>query len=188
MTREEWLGKVAAKMAPWFKGLKAPLPPVRASIGFPSTGCRARRIGECWDKSASADGTCEIFIRPDLIDPVEVAATLAHELAHAALGRDEKHGKEFARVVRALGLIGNVTATGPGPEFVARIKPVLAKVGPMPGAKLDFSQPSSARKKQTTRLLKAECPTCGYTVRVTQKWVDSVGAPHCPAHGEMEMK
>lgn len=43
---------------------------------------------------------------------------------------------------------------------------------------------STAKPKQSTRLKKCECGECGYTVRVTQKWLD-VGAPHCPEHGEM---
>lgn len=34
-------------------------------------------------------------------------------------------------------------------------------------------------KKQATRLLKAVCPECGYTIRVTQKWA-SQGLPVCP--------
>lgn len=49
--------------------------------------------------------------------------------------------------------------------------------------------------KQTTRLLKAACThqdegedACGYTVRVTRKWVDQLGAPHCPVHGAMEVE
>ena len=45
----------------------------------------------------------------------------------------------------------------------------------------------AAPKKQSSRLLKAECESCGYTVRVTRKWVDQVGAPHCPTHGEMSL-
>jgi hypothetical protein len=36
------------------------------------------------------------------------------------------------------------------------------------------------RKKRTTRLLKCECEACGYTARVTRKWVDEAGAPICP--------
>lgn len=43
---------------------------------------------------------------------------------------------------------------------------------------------STAKPKQGTRLKKASCPECGYTVRVTQKWLD-VGPPHCPKHGAM---
>jgi hypothetical protein len=35
-------------------------------------------------------------------------------------------------------------------------------------------------KKQTTRLLKCECAECGYTARVTAKWIKDSGAPMCP--------
>jgi hypothetical protein len=54
----------------------------------------------------------------------------------------------------------------------------------LPHAALGFGA-SSAPPKQKARLLKAECGDCGYTVRVTRKWVDEAGAPHCPAHGAM---
>lgn len=43
---------------------------------------------------------------------------------------------------------------------------------------------STRPKTQTTRLRKACCEECGYTVRVTAKWLE-VGLPHCPAHGAM---
>jgi hypothetical protein len=36
------------------------------------------------------------------------------------------------------------------------------------------------RKKQGTRLIKCECPECGYIARVTAKWLDEAGAPICP--------
>lgn len=45
---------------------------------------------------------------------------------------------------------------------------------------------SNQKKKQTTRLKKAECSQCGYTVRVTQRWLE-VGPPHCPQHGAMDV-
>jgi hypothetical protein len=37
------------------------------------------------------------------------------------------------------------------------------------------------------QVLKAECggDGCGYTLRITAKWVDEVGAPLCPKHGAM---
>lgn len=38
-------------------------------------------------------------------------------------------------------------------------------------------------RRQTCRLLKVECPTCGYVVRTTRKWLDR-GAPICPTHRE----
>ena len=57
----------------------------------------------------------------------------------------------------------------------ARQTAILAELGDYPHAKLDASN----RKKQTTRLIKTECPRCGYTARVARKWLD-VGAPICP--------
>lgn len=44
---------------------------------------------------------------------------------------------------------------------------------------------TNAPKKQTTRLLKVACAECGYPARVTRKWLDEKGAPHCPDHGPM---
>jgi hypothetical protein len=29
-------------------------------------------------------------------------------------------------------------------------------------------------------MLKCECSTCGYTVRITRKWLDAAGPPICP--------
>ncbi|MDQ2079513.1 hypothetical protein RA307_04905 [Xanthobacteraceae bacterium Astr-EGSB] len=52
---------------------------------------------------------------------------------------------------------------------------------------LDAAKPlaRAAAERQATRMLKCECLDCGYIVRVTRKWIDAVGAPHCPRHGEM---
>lgn len=38
-------------------------------------------------------------------------------------------------------------------------------------------------QKQTTRLLKAVCPKCSYTIRLTRKWMEK-GLPLCPVDGE----
>ncbi len=72
-TREEWLGALANSMAPWFGDLDAPLPKYRIAIGFPSTGRRGKRIGECWDGKASADKTFEVFILVDRFDVMEIS-------------------------------------------------------------------------------------------------------------------
>lgn len=177
MNRETWLEAVADLMAPWFKEL----PPLRLAIGFPSTGKKGKRIGECWDGDSSEDGRFEILIRPDLADPMEVAAVLAHEMIHASVGLRAGHGRAFKAVAQRIGLEGKMTATVPGDAFKRAAIPILAKVGPLPHARLNFGQ-SSGPKKQTTRLVKACCSECGYTVRVTRKWLDDSGAPLCPKH------
>lgn len=104
MNREDWLIAAAQGMAPWFDNLGKPLPRVRIAIGFTSHGARGRRIGECWSDRASGDGTHEILIKPTLDDAGEVAAILAHELAHAAVGVEHGHKKPFAKVAKAIGL------------------------------------------------------------------------------------
>jgi hypothetical protein len=97
--RESWLNRVAAGMAPLFEALDTPLPAhIRVAIGFTSAGRKGKAIGECWDNRLSADGHFEIFIRPDLAHaadamPAQIAAILAHELVHAAVGIPAGHGR-----------------------------------------------------------------------------------------------
>ena len=130
--RESWLNGVAAGMAPLFEALGAPLlDRVRVAIGFTSAGRRSRAIGECWDNRRSADGHFEIFIRPDLAHapdamPAQIAAILAHELVHAAVGIKAGHGKPFKRIALGLGLVGPMRATTPGDAFLAAVAPILA--------------------------------------------------------------
>ncbi len=191
--RESWLNRVAVGMAPLFAALDAPLPSrVRVAIGFTSRGAKGKAIGECWDNRCSGDGHFEIFIRPDLAHapdamPAQIAAILAHELVHAAVGIAAGHGKAFKRVAVGLGLFGPMRATLPGDAFLAAIAPILARVGPLPHARLDTNGETTRPKKQAARMLKCECQACGYTVRTARKWLQTVGAPLCPiaGHGPM---
>ncbi len=186
MTREAWLMALAAKLRPAFEAVKAPVPvEVRLSCGWPSKGATAsrnRRIGECWSERCSADGTREVFVSPTLADPVEVGAVLVHELVHAAgyMG----HGADFAKVARALGLTGRMRATVAGERLRAELAAIVSELGPYPHATLT---PGQDERKQSTRLLKVQCPDegCGYTVRVTAKWLE-VGFPTCPCGTVME--
>jgi len=192
--REAWLNYVAGRMGPWFEGLGSPLPGhVRIAIGFTSTGKRGNRIGECWDNGCSEDGHFEVFIRPDLAEsadmmPLQVAAILAHELVHAAVGIPAGHGKLFRKVAKGIGLAGKMTATVPGPQFEASIAPILDDAGPLPHARLNTKNgETTGPKKQGTRQIKCHCSQCGYTCRTARKWLETLGPPHCPAHGVMEI-
>lgn len=186
--RETWLNAVADCMGPWFADLGCPLPAYRVAIGFPSTGKRGSRIGECWDGSCSEDGRFEILIRPDQDDAIMVAGILAHELVHAAVGIEAGHGPKFRKVAKAIGLEGQMRSTVPGPAMVAQINRIIDLVGPLPHARLAFDGETSGPKKQTTRMMKCVCSECGYTVRIARKWLDEVGTPHCPAHGQMQVE
>lgn len=187
-TREAWLGRAVRALRPRFLKAGCPIPEkVRVSLGFTSSGSRPKGyLGECWNEEASADGHFEIFLRADVDEPARALGILAHELAHAAAPRGAKHGPEFKRVALAVGLEGRMTQALPGPALAAFLKGVVENLGPLPHARLDFTKGAEdKRPKQKAYLLKAECAECGYTVRVTAKWVDEVGAPCCPLHGEM---
>lgn len=179
--REEWLNRVAALLLPEFTRVAGvdTYPRFRVSCGFPSTGKRGRRIGECWAPTASADETHEIFIHPSESDPVQVSAILTHELAHAVAGIPAKHGPEFKRIVRPLGLEGRACATVPGAGFRELIRPVLERAGAYPHASLLSGGVSSRGPKQTTRMIKVVCPGCGYTLRAARAWLEK-GVPACP--------
>lgn len=139
----------------------------RVSCGFP-IGYRGSRtgkvvIGQAFDPSISADGTAEVFINPILDNPAEVVSVLAHELVHVFAGNACGHKGEFARIARAIGLVGPLTATYAGSELQSKIDSITAALGLYPHARID----PNARKKQGTRLLKLECDACGWTARVS---------------------
>lgn len=185
VNREEWLTALAERYClplirqhqPKFEADK-----YRVSCGFPKGrgGRGTVRIGECWSPSVSADGSVEIFISPTIDDPVEVAATLLHELVHFAVGNKCGHKGEFRRVAKAVGLEGKMTATVAGKALVVRIRDQwLAYLPPYPHAAL---KPSVDTVRPGSRLLKMACE-CGFTVRITAKWLESIGfefaCPHC---------
>lgn len=185
-TREEWLNAAVAIMTPHFKKKTYTIPPVRVSCGWPSKAplsTTKRRIGECWPTEASSDGVTEIFISPYLDDVDEILGTLVHEVAHAVVGTAEKHNKVFGACARAVGLEGKLTATVSGPDLLEIQKAWAKELGKFPHAKLDLTK--GPTKKQSTRMIKCECGTCGYVARTSKKWLDEVGAPHCPKHGAM---
>lgn len=167
IARQNWLRSIADNLAPEFDALGVALPAFRVTCGFPSGGGTRLRsprvIGEIHDKANSADGHYEIFISPVNADSVTVAAVLAHELVHAAVGIPAGHGAEFGRVARAIGLQGKLTATTASPAFEAKIKRWVAIEGDYPHAALDVS----GKTKQTTRLRKLSCPKCGAVARAS---------------------
>ena len=190
--REAWLHGLITAVRPIFAKHGASIPNnIRASCGFPSlralNGLQNQRIGECWAETASKDGSFEILVSPTLADPMRVAGVLAHELIHATVGVEAGHRGPFKRLALAIGLAGKMPATTEGDAFKRVLEPILDDLGPYPHAELDARRRSSGPRKQGSRLQKAMCSLCNYTVRVTRKWVDDVGLPHCPVHGAMEI-
>lgn len=205
MNRETWLNQLASKMAPRFEELGKPIPRFRVAVGWTSAGNVSNVGGECWHSSNSADGVFEILVAPILDDNMNVAATLAHELGHAAAGFKHGHKGDFATLMSALGLVRPFASSVPGPAFQEWVRPFLAELGQIPHARImlhperspveggdeaegeEEGGSSNAKKKQSTRMLKAYCEECGYTVRLSKKWAKKLGAI-CPEHGTMEVE
>lgn len=175
--RQAWLELAKLECVTLLKAVDVTVPDkVRVTIGWPSTGGRGKRIGECWSPTASTDAYGEIFISPRLTDTVTILGTLLHELIHAGVGAEAKHGPGFKRPAVAVGLEGKMTATTVGEALKATFKQWVTAHGEYPAGGLNLAD----RKKQTTRMLKAACSECGYTVRLAGKWLAEYGAPLCP--------
>lgn len=182
-TREQWLQSAIGCLRPAVVKVGLNLPStVHASVGFPSTralSARKQRIGECWRAESSADGMPHVFISPLLSDSIRVLDVLVHELIHAS--GIHGHKADFKRPAISLGLTGKMTATVAGPELTECLNGLILRLGPYPHQVITaLGRPT---KKQTTRLLKAEC-ICGAIIRVTKKLCDDPGLPTC-ACGEL---
>ena len=172
-TREAWLLAAIAELRPMFTAASLKVPErLKVSCGFPGCGNRKKRIGECWAEAK------QVFISPMLDNESRVLDVLCHELIHSCLPAGEKHGQRFKAGMKAIGLEGKAGATVAGPELLKALKPIVKKLGPYPHKALDLG--ARPEKKQTTRLLKVECPSCGYIARVTRTVIDEKGCPICP--------
>ena len=185
MTREQWLLALTELARPWFldaAGLVIPKG-VRASCGFPTIGARSAKVlGQCFYQTA--DKVPQFYIHPSISDSMRVADIAIHELIHTAMPVGVKHGPRFAKAATMLLLEGKPTATEGGEEFKRHVRPWLKQLGKYPHSAIDMT---AEKEKQTTRMIKAECPECGFTFRTTRKWIYEAGTLRCPnmeAHGE----
>lgn len=207
LNREGWLTAFAEAVAPIIKsktGLSVPMSTTRLTCGFPRTRATPNRktgkvtIGQC--VMGHASGLNEIMINPIRDNVISVnsageghgiGATIIHELLHAALPKGTGHKAPFARAAKAMDLQGKPTETHAGPECVKLIKEIADALGPYPHKAIDADWGT----KQTTRLLKVMCLDCGYvnekgngyTVRVTNMWIENAGLPTCPCGAVMDL-
>lgn len=180
-TREAWLNAFVTEARPLFEDTGYALPElIRVSVGFTSSGNRGKVIGECWSNIASDSGHFEIFIRPSEAETARVADILTHELVHAAVGLEARHGRHFKDCATALGLEGKMTSTVAGEGWYKWALPVLDRLGPIPAAKLNSDAATSGRPKQKTYMLKLQCDDCGWTCRSTAAHVHGFAFLGCP--------
>ena len=175
-TREEWLLAAIEQLRPAFVDCGEDFGQPRVSLGFSPGGRSLQTAGTCWSKEASADNTTEIFISPTVTTttgPEGILAVLVHELIHAAGYMDHKSG--FRRLALRLGLQGKMTATVAGPDLCQRLEAIDRQLGNYPGSYLT----ADTRKKQTTRLIKLECHSCGFIARASRSALENAGYPTC---------
>ena len=185
--REQWLNLITNKyIRPMFasKGYTIPAN-VRLSCSLASGGIHTKKhqkrftLGECYSPTMSGDNTIEIMIVPTLADSARVIDVLIHELCHATVGNVNGHNSIFGACARAVGLEGKLTATRAGNALLGDILMWIATEGEYPHATL-----STRYRKQSTRMHKCDC-ACGYTMRISSKWL-KIATPRCPlGHGEM---
>ena len=105
-------------------------------------------------------------------------------MCRIAVGDRDSHGYLFRHLAISVGLRGTKHESAPGKLFSEMIKTTLSELGTLPVQEIT---PTDKKKTttQSTRLLKVLCKECGYVARVSRKWLDEVGEPHCPKHGAM---
>ena len=186
-TREEWLVAAVEALAPIFAAVEETLPEVRVSVGWPGgNGRKNSVIGQCWSTKVAADSVSQLFISPVLEDAVRVLDVLAHELIHAIDDCQSGHKGRFAKIAKAIGLTGKMTATVAGDDLKEELVKIADALGEYPHAALvNPGQGADGPKKQTTRMMKVECAEgSGYKARMTRQWLEEFGAPFCPCHNE----
>lgn len=192
-TREQWLNEHAGMILDMYAQVMPSNwqpPAVRVSCGWPgiAPGGRVDCVkGVCYDTTGSADNTHEIFVSPMLSDRLDVLDTLAHEITHAIAGVSHQHDRLFATYGAKIGLLapdGDRARLCAGDKLRAEFERYLSTAPEYPHASLNPpppqpGEPTPTPTPQPTRLLKADCEKCGYTIRVTMKWA-SRGLPICP--------
>ena len=179
ITREEWLNQLTDEyLRPLFAKNGYTIPTnIRLSCSLPSSRAFAKKkvVGECWYPEASGDGTHEIFCSPTEADSQEVAGTLIHELVHATVGKEAKHGKPFRDCALRVGLEGKMVSTTSSKELIEFLEPAILELGAYPHAKLDYN----SRKKQRSRNVLVSCEPCGFKTRAARSQLSHPNLQSC---------
>lgn len=183
--REAWLQAAVVALRPHFRAAGVDLPAVRVGCGWPGGRTRPAKgstvVGQCW--TSAKDGRAQIYISPLKDNGMDALGILVHELCHAADANKNGHAKPFADLAYAVGLVGKPTETTVGGELQMKLAGIAKRLGKYPHSAL-LPDMGDGKKKQTTRMVKVECPDCGYVVRTTSKWI-AVGLPECPCGARM---
>jgi len=167
--RTKWLEKAWLTLKSKF-GLDAP-DKVQISFGFCASGNRKssatgrQTLGQCTnDLIQNGDKTEKqalVSVHPvNFKSPVDVLLVMLHEMIHAT--GINNHRKEFSTLAAGVGFTKPWTQPHPTPELAQRLGGMLEQIGDFPEGWGDLPP---SKPKQTTRMLKYECPVCSEIIR-----------------------
>lgn len=180
INREHWLMQAVDHLVPLFERAGYAIPPVKVSVGFPSTGAKGRHLGQCWSTKSAVDGINQIFIAPHLQTPFDFLDTLVHELVHAVDDCQSGHGENFKKIALDVGLKGPMRSAGAGEWLKQDLMKLVERLGPLPHGRLNLpirSLQSSPKRPG------GKCRQCGYEVVVLKRYIH-LGPPICPKDNE----
>lgn len=182
-TREQWLMDAVEELRPMFADAGHPIcAKIRVSCAFPTTYTRSGALGQAFPDGASADRALEVMVAPSLDQPRDVFGVLVSQLCHATNGGLSHATVAYQKAAEAMCLEPegiNWRVTRPSSLFDETFGQIIDGLGDYPHAALSAERP----KTQSTRMLKAVCPSCGYIVRVSNKWA-LMGLPVCGIDGD----
>lgn len=153
--------------------------PTTVACGWPGGKSPLKTIGQCFPPEWAANGTTHIWISPALHDPVNVLETLVHELIHAIIGCDKKHGRHFRKAMEEVGLEGKPTATVAGEDLREQLLEIADELGPYPHDRIAWrTKAKSERKSTRVKLVSPVDPD--YVVHIVPARLEEYGAPLCP--------
>jgi hypothetical protein len=181
---------------------------IKLVYGAGATGLRGITYYNRWT-NGDGDATARPFVEVCAMGEegrTQLAGTTIHELAHVLAGFAAGHSKEWKNACKRLGL-RNAMAQGHAYHmsgFDPDIRHAIAAMPPLDDGAPVRKLPNGMGVKPCvagigtrggtsrgvgsgSRLIKCACGSCGYTARVTRKWL-AVGAPHCPSDGHGAMQ
>jgi hypothetical protein len=187
-TAEGWLRAA-------IEAIRAELPPgyglpekIDADFGFTSHGKRNGPPGEFWDGVTTSNEIPRLIVRCHTADIDAIMDSLAHQVAHAAVGAEAGHGKAFRDFALRWGLEGKMREAAPGEKLRRCLHDIAESLGPFPRGALAFEKYSAngeerrvvdVSDRQKNRQLKAMCLEDEYIVRVSAQNLRR-GVPVCP--------
>ena len=188
-TRDEWLAAAAETMTAWIKEHGGVVPKgVRCSCGIAKGKGADKAIGICYHGEGFEDGLPQVWICPTQGEDLRVLDILLHELIHCATP-GEKHGGDFKRIAKAIGLTGKMTATvvEEGSYLHDRLKGLSQSLGPYPHSPLKpVYKEKKPSKRQQVRLYSPQEEE--FSLQMRKERFEKFGAPLDPWGNMMVVK